>query len=50
VTTSELAYYQSYNAVSSAAIKQKFGRDVFEECAEVARLNWGSTHSTAKGN
>src|SRR5215472_6728562 len=30
----ELSYYQSYNATSSAAIKRKFGPDVFERCMD----------------
>jgi hypothetical protein len=50
MTTSEFSYCQSYNAVSTAASKKKFGDDVFEECAEVARKSWDSKHSTAKGN
>lgn len=49
-TKSEFAYYDSYNAVSEAAIKQKFGHDVFEECIYVACKRLGGTHPTAKGN
>jgi hypothetical protein len=39
----ELSYYQSYNAISSAAIKQRFGPDVFERCMDTARKNWESS-------
>jgi hypothetical protein len=31
------SYADSYDKVSIAAVKRKFGHDVFEECAEVAR-------------
>jgi hypothetical protein len=49
-TKSEFAYYGSYNAVSEAAIKQKFSHDVFEECIYVACKRLGGLHPTAKGN
>jgi len=39
----ELSYYQSYNATSSAAIKQKFGPDVFDRCRETARKQFALT-------
>jgi hypothetical protein len=42
-TGTELSYYQSYNATSSAAIKQKFG-PVFERCMDSARKKWESSH------
>lgn len=47
---SEFAYYDSYNAVSNAAIKQKFGHDVFGECTRVAFRRLSGTHPTAQGN
>jgi len=49
-TESQFAHYDSYDAVSTAAIKQKFGHDVFEECVYVAIKRVGGTHPTAKGN
>lgn len=34
------SYVDSYDEVSAAAANQKFGHDVFKECAEVARSKW----------
>jgi hypothetical protein len=50
LTESELSYYQSYNSVSTAAIKQKFGPDVFDQCVDAARKSWGSSHPKAQRN
>jgi hypothetical protein len=44
----EMSYYQSYNAVSSAAIKQKFGPDVFDLCTQTARNKWENSHPESK--
>ena len=44
----ELSYYQSYNATSSAAIKQKFGPDVFDRCSETARKQFESDREASK--
>jgi|HubBroStandDraft_1064217.scaffolds.fasta_scaffold98958_1 hypothetical protein len=44
----EMSYYQSYNAVSSAAIKEKFGPDVFGQCVDAARKSWDSSHPKAQ--
>lgn len=49
-TKSAFAYYDSYNAVSEATIKQKFGHDVFGECRGVAFRRLSGTHPTANGN
>ena len=49
-TKSQFAYYDSYDAVSTAAIRRKFGHDVFEECFDSAFKRLGGTHPTAKGN
>jgi len=46
----EMSYYQSYNAVSSAAIKRKYGPDVFNQCANAARKSWDSSHPNAQPN
>jgi hypothetical protein len=48
VSTGLANYVDSYNRVSTAAINQKFGHDVFKECSEEARQNWDQTHKTAK--
>jgi hypothetical protein len=50
LTESELSYYQSYNSVSTAAIKQKFGPDAFDQCADAARKSWDSSHPKAQRN
>jgi hypothetical protein len=50
LTESEVSYFRSYSAVSTAAIKQKFGRDVFDVCADLARKSSRSKNATAKGN
>jgi len=34
------SYVDSYDEASTAAANQKFGHDVFTECAEAARKNW----------
>jgi len=44
----ELSYYESYNEVSSVAIKKKFGPDVFDRCTETARHKWESSHPESK--
>jgi hypothetical protein len=44
----EMSYYRSYNAVSSAAIKQKFGPDVFAICTQTARNTWENSHRGSK--
>ena len=48
LTESELSYYSSYNSVSTAAIKAKFGPDVFDLCVESARKSWQSGHPKAQ--
>jgi hypothetical protein len=50
LTESELSYYQSYNSVSTAAIKQKFGPDVFDQCVNAARKSWDNSHPKAQRN
>ena len=50
LTESESSYYQSYNSVSTAAIKQKFGPDVFDQCVGAARRSWDSSHPKAQRN
>jgi hypothetical protein len=40
VSQSEIAYADSYNKLSTAAAKRRFGHDVFKECNEEARRNW----------
>lgn len=40
VSDSLIAYIQSYNQVSTAAINKKFGRDVFKESADEASRQW----------
>jgi hypothetical protein len=34
------SYADSYDEVSAASANQKFGHDVFKECAEAARSQW----------
>ena len=40
VSQSLIAYVEAYDAVSSAAAKNRFRHDVFRECAEDARTGW----------
>ena len=44
LTGLERSYYRSYNATSAAAIKKKFGSDVFDRCANTARKKWETSH------
>lgn len=37
-------YADAYDEVSSAAVKRKFGRDVFKETYDEAAKNWKLTH------
>lgn len=46
-TGTDLSYYQSYNATTSIAIKQKFGPDVFERCMDTARRSWERSRQTS---
>jgi hypothetical protein len=48
VSRTLVAYADSYDTVSIAAINRKFGHDVFEECWQEARRNWEQTHRSAK--
>jgi len=48
VSKTLVAYVDSYDAVSTAAINSKFGHDVFEECWQEARKNWEQAHRSAK--
>lgn len=40
VSDGVMLYSDSYNILSTAAAKRKFGKDVFKECWEDARRNW----------
>ena len=48
VSTALVAYVDSYNRVSTAAVNRKFGHDVFKECSDEARQKWDVAHKTAK--
>lgn len=47
VSRTLVAYVDSYDSVSTAAINRKFGHDVFEECWQEARKNWEKGHRLA---
>jgi hypothetical protein len=48
VSTALVAYVDSYNRVSAAAVNRKFGHDVFKECSDEARQKWDVPRKTAK--
>lgn len=47
VSTTLVAYVDSYNKVSTEAVNRKFGHDVFKECSEEARNSWEQAHKSA---
>jgi len=47
VSRTLVAYVDSYDSVSTAAINRKFGHDVFQECWQEARKNWEQAHKLA---
>jgi hypothetical protein len=48
VSTTLVAYVDSYNRVSAEAVKRRFGHDVFKECSEEARKKWEDYRKLAK--
>lgn len=48
VSETLISYVEGYDTVSVAAANRKFGRDVFAECAEDARKNWGKQHPVSR--
>jgi hypothetical protein len=47
VSTTLVAYVDSYNRVSTEAVNRKFGHDVFKECSEGARRGWEEARKSA---
>lgn len=45
VSESLVSYADSYNRVSSTAARQRFGRDIFQECAQEAERKWTDKRS-----
>jgi len=48
VSTGLVAYVDSYNRVSTAAVNRKLGHDVFKECSDEARRKWLDIRKLAK--
>lgn len=47
VSTTLVAYVDSYNRVSTEAANRKFGHDVFKECSEEASKKWQGSRKSA---
>jgi hypothetical protein len=47
VSTTLVAYVDSYNRVSAEAVNRRFGHDVFKECSEEARKRWEQARKSA---
>jgi hypothetical protein len=48
VTNQLVSFVDGYNAVSVSRIEARFGKDIFAECADEARIAWEREHAHAK--
>jgi hypothetical protein len=46
VSNGLVSYVNNYDTVISAGANEKFGHDIFRECAEEAKNNWERQHPT----
>lgn len=40
VSPSLVSYVKAYDEISAAAVRRRFGRDIFKECADEAQIKW----------
>ena len=50
VSESLVSYVNAYDSVLEEATRRKFGRDVFQECADEAATKWKAQRSAAARN